>query len=86
MTNKLLEKLENIQTRKDFSEFITCLSKDFEQHKEDWENPNLLSFLEAMSSWVEDMDGYYKSHQKPFSENQPWKIFAEILYAAKIYE
>ncbi len=78
--------LENIKTRSELSEFVTALLRDLEKNKDEWENATLSSFLEAISAWVKDMDGYYKNHGKPFTENQSWKTFAEILYAAKMYE
>ena len=52
-----------------------------------WENSDLGSFLEALSGWVGDCDGYYKntgSHLDPDSPS--WQLFADALQAAKIYE
>ncbi len=86
MSSQLIDRLENVKTRKDLSEFVSALLKDLENNNTEWENASLDDFLEAMSGWIEDMDGYYKNQGKPFSEDQPWKIFAEILYASKVYE
>jgi hypothetical protein len=86
VTNELLEKLERIESRNDLSEFISALLRDFEEHGDEWENSNLPSFLEAMSGWINDMDGYYKNHNKPFPEPPSWKTFADIVYASKVYE
>jgi hypothetical protein len=36
--------------------------------------------------WVEDMDGYYKNNNIQTPENISWNFFANVLYAAKIYE
>lgn len=84
--NDLLSQLESVESRTDLSNFVVALLEDFNKNKNEWENSNIPSFLEAMSGWIQDMDGYYKNHDKPFSEDQSWKIFAEILYAAKKYE
>jgi len=35
---------------------------------------------------VEDMEGFYANTQQPQPEYIPWKIFADILMAGKIYE
>lgn len=86
MSNQLINKLEKVETRADLSEFVLALLKDFESNSAEWENASLSDFLEAMSGWIEDMDGYYKNQGKLFNEDQPWKVFAEILYASKIYE
>lgn len=86
MSDLLLQKLENINSREKLSEFISTLLEDFKNNKADWENQDLSSFLDAMSSWVESMDGYYVNRGERIPENIPWKIFGDILYAAKIYE
>ena len=86
MSNQLKSRLDRIETRSDLSEFVSALQRDFEKNKEEWENPSIDCFLEAMSAWIEDMDGYYKNQGQNFSEEQPWKMFAEILLASKVYE
>jgi hypothetical protein len=46
---------------------------------EDWENPTLLEFLEAMHVWLETMG--------PRVGEQPsWKFIETMVRAAKIYE
>jgi hypothetical protein len=42
--------------------------------------------LEGIAIWTEDMDGYYHNNNKPIPENIEWKVFANILIAAKMYE
>jgi len=42
--------------------------------------------LEAVTSWTEDMDGYYQNNGIEIPQNINWKAFANILIAAKIYE
>ena len=50
-----------------------------EGHTEDWENPTLERFLEAMHAWLETMG--------PRIEGRPsWKLLEALLGAAKIYE
>lgn len=80
---------EFIKTREDFIVFLRNLSKDFKENSEHWENRSLGSFIEAMESWAEDMDGYYINTNNIINvdlENGEWRIFADILSAAKIYE
>jgi hypothetical protein len=52
----------------------------------EWENKTLPDYLESMASWTEDMDGYYQNMGLPMPENINWKVFANILVAAKMYE
>ena len=52
----------------------------------DWENKTIPQFLEAIASWTEDMEGYYINNRLPIPININWKVIAEILMAAKMYE
>ena len=42
--------------------------------------------LEAIESWTDDMEGYYENTNQPIPQNINWKIFADILMAATMYE
>jgi len=75
-----------INTREDFIVFLKNLRKDYTENLPSWENRDIGSFLEAMTSWVEDMDGFYINHDLPIPENLNWKVFADILMGAKVYE
>ncbi len=86
MTSKLLSELDNVSTKDDFSLFLKRMVSDFNDHYDDWENQDLPSFLEAMSGWVEEMDGYYDNQEKAFPNDINWKVIANIFYAAKYYE
>ncbi|MFN7644378.1 MAG: hypothetical protein ACK5PW_15060 [Burkholderiales bacterium] len=46
---------------------------------EDWENPTLLEFLEAMHAWLETMG-------PRVGEKPSWKFLEAMVRAAKIYE
>lgn len=67
---------EKIQTKQDFLTFIQKIIVDFHENKEEWENVNLDDFLEAMYRYCND---------KEFDEPS-WKVFADILLGASIYE
>ena len=75
-----------INNRDEFIQFINVLIEDFRINGSLWGNSDLLSFLEAMAAWVEDMDGYYAYKNQALSSNISWNIMADILSAAKIYE
>lgn len=78
--------INEIKNKHDFLNFLSLYIKDYNNNKESWTNRNIETFLEAMESWVEDMEGYYENMNLPVPENVSWKIFADILYAAKVYE
>mgnify|MGYP005851123009 CR=1 FL=1 len=80
-------KAENIKSKEEFEVFLNDLKRDFESNKEDWENNTLSEFLEALAAYGKDIDGYYQNMNIPFNrENPTWKVFAEILLGAKVYE
>ena len=82
----LAEVARTVQTRADLAAFITQLKADFDANRGDWQNTNLSSFLEAMAAWIEDMNGYYQNAGEKVSELPPWRILADVLIAARMYE
>ena len=82
----IAEQVNSIRSREDFVAFVRALSKDFKNNPQSWENENLDQFLDALGAWVEDMDGYYLNQGKPVPQQLDWKMFADMLMAAKLYE
>ncbi|MBK5647047.1 MAG: hypothetical protein I4N51_08015 [Acinetobacter sp.] len=82
----MLMKINAIKTKQDFLTFLDNLKQDHLENIQQWENKDLQSFLAAMHNWMEDMEGFYANTQQPQPEHIPWKIFADILMAGKIYE
>ena len=78
--------IESIKSKDDFTEFVGILMQDFQNNKDEWENKTLDTYLQAIQHYTEDLDGYYISQNAPVPENVPWKVFAVILLAAKMYE
>jgi len=76
----------NVKSRQDFVQFIQALIEDFKKNRKNWENKDLETFLKAVQSWTEDMDGYYVNKNITIPENITWGVFADILIAAKQYE
>ncbi|KQM62554.1 hypothetical protein [Chryseobacterium sp. Leaf201] len=74
-------------TKQQFIEFIENLRTDFIQNKEKWENKTIEDYLEAISRYTEDIDGYYKNtNQHMGLEKVDWKIFSDILKGSSVYE
>ncbi len=86
MKLNLSEELDKLVTKQDFSKFVFEMLDDFRSNSANWENQDLSSFLEAIAAWSEDMDGFYANQGRPIPKDINWKIFAEILYAARVYE
>lgn len=73
--------------KSEFIQFIENLKTDFIENKEQWENNTIEDYLEAVSRYTEDIDGYYKNtNQEIDLEKVDWKIFADVLKGSSIYE
>jgi hypothetical protein len=83
---ELHEQISSVNSKEDLAEFIAALRSDLSTNKDTWENPTLERFLEAMESWIRAMDMYYNNTGQTLPETPGWKVFADILYAAKMYE
>jgi hypothetical protein len=77
--------IERIQNPRDLAAFVLNLNADLAQHPERWENRDLASYLEAMAAWLEDSNG------RPdilgvTADPGAWRVVAEVLLAASMYE
>lgn len=76
-----------IKTKEDFSYYINSLLEDFEENGDNWENNTVESFLRGIIAYTRDIDGYYKNMGFDTSTEIPtWRIFAQILKGASVYE
>jgi hypothetical protein len=82
----LNDAVRHIQSRQEFLAFARTFLSSLRSRPEDWTNRDLASFLEAMTAWIEDMDGYYQSRGEPVPEQPTWKALGQVLLAARIYE
>ena len=79
-------KMKRVRTREDLAKFVADLRSHINTHVENWENPFLEIFLEAMVAWLAAKDRLEKNQSGHSAEDLTWKAVAETLYAAKIYE
>lgn len=74
-----------VTNKESFIKFIELLRKEFQTSN--WENNNLDDYLEAISQYTDDLEGYYNNAQQPIDYDIPgWKAFADILIGASMYE
>lgn len=69
-----------VRDRDTFKEFLQHMRLTLSDPMltDQWENPDLGRFLEAMEAWVNDC-------KEPLPDN-PWQLAATLLAAARIYE
>lgn len=85
--DEFIERAEQIGSRSDFCTFTRELLENFRQHPDEWENASLEDFLRALAGFAENMDGYYSNIGATIDCDVPnWRIFADMLLAARVYE
>ncbi|GHN01601.1 hypothetical protein WSM22_30900 [Cytophagales bacterium WSM2-2] len=76
-----------VTDRQSFTKFLGLLHKDFLDNPESWENRTLPDFLEALSAYAQDIQGYYDNRKLNVNADKPdWRTFSDIIKGAKIYE
>lgn len=77
----------DVNDRDSFIKFVRGLKKDFESNGNSWENIDLGNFLDAMASYTEDIQGYYDNLDLSVNaDTASWRVFADMLKGATIYE
>lgn len=76
-----------ITDRKSFVQFLNMLHAEFLKNGNEWENNTLERFLEAMTAYAEDIQGYYDNCENGKNANTAdWNTFADILRGSIVYE
>ncbi|MGI4885174.1 MAG: DUF7660 family protein [Janthinobacterium lividum] len=80
-----------IQNRPDFVSFLNRLLTDYQSNGEEWENQKLGDFLEALATYAADIDGFYQNISSVDkvaidADVVSWRVFADMLRGATIYE
>jgi hypothetical protein len=81
-----MSKPENVNSKSDFAQFVEELRADLAKNPDEWENPTLDRFLEALAAWVAASDNFSRNTARPLPDSVSWRFFAEALAAARIYE
>lgn len=78
--------VDQIKDRNDLVAFVRELAKDRESDPDSWEHDTIDHYLEALSAWVAEMDGYFKNQGLAVPVQPSWKLIGQILLASKYYE
>ncbi|MFI5965125.1 hypothetical protein ACIA8J_23520 [Streptomyces asoensis] len=74
-----------VTSRENLVAFIAHLRDDFAERGEQWENPTLDCFLEALAAWIDASPFLYKNFQREMPPHGDWAFFARALGAAVVY-
>ena len=85
-SDELSDFAATVSSRQDFIQFVKHLNVDYREHRDEWENDDLESFLGGLSGFADDMAGYFKNMGETVDvETITWRIAAEMLMAATVY-
>jgi hypothetical protein len=85
---KMNDIVDGVRSTADRVDFVRALVADLESQPQPqaWENVSLDRYLEALASWLEDADGFYRNQGREIPHNPTWTSVADMLIAASMYE
>ena len=75
-----------VKTREDLVSFLADLRRDLRENADTWENDTLEAFLEALQAVFADWNGRFANRGEEVPDAPTWKLIAEALLSATIYE
>jgi hypothetical protein len=75
-----------VRSRADLVAFVRAMLDGLVTQPDGWENLTLDRFLEALSRWTEDMDGWFLNRGEPVPDEPSWWLVAQMRMAATPYE
>ena len=77
---------ERVSSRAELVAFIGHFSEGVRRGEVRVDNDNLHAYLGALSAWINAADGYYNNCGIDPATVAPWRLFADAVFAATIYE
>jgi hypothetical protein len=75
-----------ITSKAEFLTFLESLRVSLKHSPEQWENPTLESFLEALGGWIGAFEYSYQNRGEAVPTDINWRFMAEALTAGQMYE
>ena len=82
-----LSNKHGITDRQTFIRFLEVFQQDLIDNRQSWENKTLEDFLEALTRYTQDIQGFYNNTKQDINADKAsWQVFADLLQGAKVYE
>lgn len=78
--------LDQIASHNDVARVVDEMLNDLRQHPNEWENPTLEHFLDALSASLSALPHLYANQGESLPDQPTWKLLAEVLVMASGYE
>ena len=83
--NLLFDMAQSVSSREELVGFIAHLAGSAVE--DGWENKKLADYLDALAGWLADCEAFYRNTGSKVDSSKPqWRVFAEALLAASVYE
>jgi hypothetical protein len=76
----------NIKSKGHLPDFVVALQRDLKVHEGEWESRTLRDYLNAVEEMIRDWMPWTRNVRLPLGDEPTWRMFADILFGAKIYE
>jgi hypothetical protein len=73
--------IDQVATAADVQRVLSEMRSDLQNHPDEWENPTLDRYLDALAASVETLEEAHSGGQQP-----TWRLVAELLVKASGYE
>jgi hypothetical protein len=77
---------EDVQSRADFVAYVAEIAIRARSEPSAIPNSTLAAFLDGLSGWVNDMDGYFLNRGEAPPTEASWQLFAQAVAAGLVYE
>ena len=84
--DELVDYAKKITSKEEFEYFLRCLTHDYTKNQSNWENSDLISYLDALSRYVPVIENYYQNFGENIKVEPTWRMVAEMLLSASVYE
>jgi len=78
--------ISEVTTREDAVRVVAAMVQDLREHPDEWENPTLDRFLEALAASMEGIESGYRNRGEELPAQPTWALLAELLIMATGYE
>jgi hypothetical protein len=78
--------LDQVNSHDDVAEVVEQMLSDLRAHPDEWENPTLDRFLDALAGVLQGLPGYYANRGEQFPNAPTWAMLAGVLVSASGYE
>ena len=80
------EAAANVSSKDEFLIFVAQFLQAYRQRPDS--DPAVGNYIESMSAWVEDMEGFYLNVGLPMPSlvGEGWRLLASVIAAGTIYE